>query len=316
MSSIPNKKNGVSYVLVNTGQAGRRLDNFLMGTLSGVPRSRIYQMIRKGEVRVNKGRSRPEYRVSIGDKVRVPPLTTVATPAPAALPERQVEEIIAHILYQDANVIVLNKPSGLVVHSGSGRTFGVIDLLRSGLPGGRTLQLVHRLDRDTSGCLLISKNSAYLRYLHDGLRRGGIRKQYLTLLAGVLSRPAVTVDRPLERNLVRGGERVSGVAESGRRAVTRFTVVRRYRNSTLCRVATDTGRTHQIRVHAKFLGHPVAGDEKYGHREFNRELRRHGLGRLFLHAAKITVPDPGGKTGINVEAPLPDELKEFLSNWR
>ncbi len=315
MSSIPNKKTGVTYVLVNTDQAGRRLDNFLMGTLNGVPRSRVYQMIRKGEVRVNGGRSRPECRVSAGDKVRVPPVTGAAAPGPESLPERKVEEIVEQILYQDADVIVVNKPSGLVVHSGSGRAFGVIDLLRRGLPGGSSLQLVHRLDRDTSGCLLISKNSVYLRYLHEALRRGRIRKQYLTLLAGVLSGNSVTVDQPLQRNLVRGGERISDVAESGRHAVSRFSVVRRYRNSTLCRVATDTGRTHQIRAHAKFLGHPVAGDEKYGEKAFNRELRRHGLRRLFLHAAKIIVPGADGKAELNVEAPLPGPLKEFLSNW-
>lgn len=315
MSPITNKKVGVTHILVNADQDGRRLDNFLMGTLDGVPRSRIYQMIRKGEVRVNGGRSRPENRVSAGDRVRVPPVTAGAARGPESVPKRKVEDIVAEILYEDSNVIVLNKPSGLVVHSGSGRAFGVIDLLRHGLPGGRSLQLVHRLDRDTSGCLLISKNSVYLRYLHENLRRGRIRKQYLTLIEGVLPENAVTVDQPLRRNLVRGGERMSSVVEGGRKSVTRFNVVRRYRNSTLCTVTTDTGRTHQIRAHANFLEHPVAGDDKYGDKAFNREVRRLGLRRLFLHAAKIIVPGADGNVEIKVEAPLPAPLKEFLSNW-
>ena len=313
---IQNKKNGVTHVQVEAGQAGRRLDNFLLGSLRGVPKSRIYQMIRKGEVRVNGGRSRPEYRLCAGDRLRIPPVSVAAAPPPAALPERRVEELRDKILYEDSNLIVVNKPSGLVVHSGSGRSFGVIDLLRRGVPDGASLQLVHRLDRDTSGCLLISKNAGYLRYLHDALRGGRIRKQYLTLQYGILPAGTVTVDRPLQRNLVRGGERVADVVETGRQAVTRFTPVRQYRDSTLCNVATDTGRTHQIRVHAKYLGHPVAGDEKYGSKDFNAELRRHGLRRLFLHAARIVVPGADGNREISVEAPLPAALSDFLASWR
>jgi len=308
MSTISKKKTDVQHLEIEATEAERRLDNFLFGRLRDVPKSRVYRMIRTGEVRVNGGRVRPEYRLCAGDRLRVPPLSR-DEPRPAQVPASAAREVLESIIHEDAELLVLNKPCGMPVHSGTRRSFGVIDALRAAHPAGAVLQLVHRLDRDTSGCLLIAKNTACLRRLHEQIREGEMTKQYVTLLRGQLGNE-IEVDQPLDTNARRGGERVV-LAGEGKQSLTRFKPIRRFRNATLVNATILTGRTHQIRVHATSAGHPVAGDGKYGDRAFNREMRALGLRRLFLHASRIRIPG-AGRLASGIDAPLPAELSDFL----
>jgi 23S rRNA pseudouridine955/2504/2580 synthase len=312
MSWISKQKQGAEQVEIEVGQQERRLDNFLLGRFKGVPRSRIYQMIRKGEVRVNGGRVRPEYRLCRGDRVRLPPVSMPQSAAPPEPAAKQVREIRGRVLYEDSELMVLDKPAGMPVHSGTGQAFGVIDLIRLAHPGSGELQLVHRLDRDTSGCLLVAKSSACLRRLHNLLRAGRLRKEYVALLRGRLSRGAVEESSALQRTAPAGRDRMVTVAEDGKAAVSRFVRMRNFRDAALVRVEIGTGRTHQIRVHAAHLGHPLAGDDKYGDRDFNRMMRRRGLRRMFLHAARIVIPAAGDRPAVDVRAPLPEDLEEVL----
>lgn len=314
MFRIHKAKTPVETVRIETVQAGRRIDNFLLAYFTGVPRSRVYQMIRKGEVRVDGGRISPAYRLREGDRVRLPPVTVTQRVDEARVPDAVGQDMGQWILYEDDRLIVLNKPSGLAVHSGTAVSYGVIDILQQRHPAGGTLQLVHRLDRETSGCLLVAKDSATLRRLHHLLRSGGVQKHYLVLLRGHLASPEVCVDAALDRTARRGGKRHVAVSEAGKQAITRFKAIRRIVKSTLAIASIATGRTHQIRVHAAHLAHPVAGDCKYGDRQFNRELKRHGLQRLFLHASRIHIVETGN-SGLNVDAPLPPDLSRFLDNY-
>lgn len=309
MSTISKEKSEVEHLLIEAAQADRRLDNFLFGRLRDVPKSRVYRMIRTGEVRVNGGRVRPEYRLQPGDKLRVPPLARSAQPV-RDIPGATASAMLENIIHEDADLLVLNKPCGIPVHSGTHRSFGVIDAIRAAHPAGAALQLVHRLDRDTSGCLLIAKNVAALRRLHRHIRDGELVKQYVALLRGRLAAELV-MDESLDTHARRGGARVVKVGE-GKPSVTRFRPVRQFRDATLANATILTGRTHQIRAHAAAAGHPVAGDGKYGDRDFNRELRRLGLRRLFLHASRIRIPGAAGRLATGIDAPLPPELGEFL----
>jgi len=308
MSTISKRKTDVQHFEIESAQADRRLDNFLFGRLRDVPKSRVYRMIRTGEVRVNGGRVRPEYRLQPGDRLRLPPLTRDEERTPQ-VPPAAARQVLDSVIYEDAGLLVLNKPSGMPVHSGTRRAFGVIDALRAVHPTGAALQLVHRLDRDTSGCLLIAKDVACLRRLHAQIREGEMVKQYIVLLKGDLGGELV-MDESLDTNARRGRERVVKVGE-GKQSLTRFKPVRRFRNATLANATILTGRTHQIRVHAASAEHPVAGDAKYGDRDFNRALRTLGLKRLFLHASRIRIPGEGRLAG-GIDAPLPPELSEFL----
>jgi 23S rRNA pseudouridine955/2504/2580 synthase len=310
MSRISNKKSGVEHLEIEAAQAERRLDNFLFGRLRDVPKSRVYRMIRTGEVRVNGGRVRPEYRLRPGDRLRLPPLVREEQRT-LHVPPEAVRRVLAGVIHEDAELLVLNKPCGMPVHSGTRRSFGVIDALRVAHPAGAALQLVHRLDRDTSGCLLIAKDVATLRRLHRQIRDGEMVKQYVVLLKGRLG-GELMIDEPLDTHARRGGERVVKIGEEGKQSVTRFKPVRLYRDATLANATIMTGRTHQIRVHAVAAGHPVAGDGKYGDREFNRKLRALGLTRLFLHASRVRIPGAGGRLAAGIDAPLPSELSEFL----
>ncbi len=306
-----NPETSVREIEVGEDGVGQRIDNFLLKTLKGVPKSRIYRILRKGEVRVNRGRIKPEYRLKIGDIVRIPPIRTSEAAEPTIPGDRVLKLIEQNILYEDKGLLVLNKPSGLAVHGGSGVSFGVIEALRALRPDARFLELAHRLDRDTSGCLVIAKKRSVLRAFHELLREGGMDKHYLALVQGRWQGGKRRVDAPLRKNVLNSGERVVRVSEDGKPSLSIFTPVAIYKDSSLMRVKLVTGRTHQVRVHAQFCGHPIAGDDKYGDTTFNREMAQRGLKRLFLHAAELRFTLPDSIT-IHVEAPLDDDLQTLL----
>jgi 23S rRNA pseudouridine955/2504/2580 synthase len=302
----------VEWVQVSADAAGQRIDNFLLARLKGVPRSLVYRVLRSGEVRVNKGRARPSQRLDAGDQVRLPPLRRPVqgeSVAPSAQLRERLEEAI---LYEDERLLVLNKPAGLAVHGGSGIKLGVIETLRSMRPGTE-LELVHRLDRDTSGCLLVSKRRSALRHLHAQLREGQVDKRYLALLCGRLAQPEVEVAAALSTNRVRGGERIVRVDPTGGKpSRTWFRLQQSLGSLTLVEAKLDTGRTHQIRVHAAHLGAAVAGDPKYGSPADNERLKALGLKRLFLHAATLSFRPRDDEPQLRVAAPLPASLAAVL----
>ena len=286
--------------------AGQRIDNFLRAQLKGVPKTLIYRILRKGEVRVNKGRIKPEYKLQAGDVVRVPPLRLAERDEPAPLAQGLLERLEAAIVYEDKALIVLNKPAGIAVHGGSGLNYGVIEAFRQLRPEAKEIELVHRLDRDTSGLLMIAKKRSMLRHLHEALRGDGVDKCYLALVRGNWPAAKKQVRAPLMKNNLRSGERMVEVNVEGKDALTEFRVLRRFGDfATLVEASPITGRTHQIRVHAKHAGHSIAGDSKYGDEEFTREIRELGGKRLFLHAHSLQVKLPEGNI-LKVEAPVDD----------
>ncbi|MCK8516487.1 RluA family pseudouridine synthase [Methylonatrum kenyense] len=308
----------VRHVNVPADQAGQRIDNFLARELKGLPRTRLYRLLRKGEVRVNKGRVQPSFRLNAGDTVRIPPVQVAdSRPGPGKAPEGLLDELEAAILHEDKHLMVLNKPAGLAVHGGSGLRFGLIEALRQRRSDCRFLELVHRLDRDTSGCLLIAKKRSELRRLHTLLRGNAVEKRYWALLAGTLPRGPVPVEAALDRSGKKLGGQVQ-VAASGKasRSVFRRLEVFRHANCTLADVQIETGRTHQVRVHAAHIGHPVIGDVQYGDPERNREFRGLGQKRLFLHAAELRFFDPDADAWTGFRAPLPTDLQQILDNLR
>lgn len=304
------------YMLeIDEDRAGQRIDNFLLTHLKGVPKSRIYRILRKGEVRVNKGRIKASYRLQEGDSVRIPPVRVAEPGAPVDPGLGVLEAIDQGILYEDKTILVLNKPSGIAVHGGSGISYGVIEALRVLRPDAHYLELVHRLDRDTSGCLLIAKKRSTLRYLHEMLREGkGIDKHYLALVGGPWQGGTKTVDQPLQKNVMQSGERIVRVHPDGKHALSIFTPIERYKSATLVNVDIRTGRTHQIRVHAAHAGHHIAGDTKYGDESFNKQMREKGLKRLFLHARSLSFPVMNSDQHISVTAPLEDRLEKLLKD--
>ena len=302
----------VSFIDVTSEDAGQRIDNFLLRYFKGVPKSHVYRMLRKGEVRVNKGRIKAVYRLQTGDRIRIPPVR-VEQSTPSVPSEKLQARLDGAILYEDERILVINKPSGMAVHGGSGLSAGVIEALRASRPDAARLELVHRLDRDTSGCLLISKKTAVLRTLHELMRDNQVDKRYLALLAGSWRKGVKKVDAPLKKNTLQGGERVVRVDPEGKPAETRFRRLTRFAEATLVEVELITGRTHQIRVHSAWLGSPVLGDTKYGDETANRQMRELGLKRLFLHAHRISFRWPGEKRDMVIEAPLPEELETVLS---
>lgn len=308
----------VSYVEAQEGDAGQRLDNFLLRTLGAVPRSLVYRILRTGEVRVNGRRAKPAYRLATGDRVRLPPLqgTKKDESATVRAPSKSLREFVAAaVIFEDRDLIVINKPAGVAVHGGSGVSFGVIESLRAIHPQLKELELVHRLDRETSGCLLVAKRRAVLRDLHAQLRGREMEKRYLALVAGRWPFGSKTIDLPLKTNLKQGGERVVRVHDEGQEAVTTFSPIEQFgKVATLLDIALGTGRTHQIRVHAAHAGYPVAGDEKYGDRDKDAKLRGYGLSRMFLHAASLSFRR--GDEPFTVSAPLPPELQSVLERLR
>jgi 23S rRNA pseudouridine955/2504/2580 synthase len=287
--------------------AGQRIDNFLRTQLKGVPKTLIYRILRKGEVRVNKGRIKPEYKLQAGDIIRVPPLRLAERDEPAPLAKGLLDRLEAAIVFEDKALIVLNKPAGIAVHGGSGLNYGVIEAFRQLRPDCKELELVHRLDRDTSGLLMIAKKRSMLRHLHAALRGDGIDKRYMALVRGNWPAAKKQVNAPLLKNTLRSGERMVEINEEGKEALTIFKVLRRFGEfATLVEAKPITGRTHQIRVHALHAGHAIAGDDKYGDEDFSRELRDLGGKRLFLHAYALRVPLPDGGE-LQFEAPV-DEV--------
>lgn len=315
---MPNLSPKVQFVEISADHAGQRIDNYLMRQFNGVPKSLVYRILRKGEVRVNKGRIKPEYRLKEGDLVRIPPVRQTEKKAPGKAPDQVLRQIESRILFEDKRILVINKPSGFAVHGGSGLSFGLIEALRELRPNEHNLELVHRLDRNTSGCLIIAKKRSALRRLHEQLREGLMDKRYLTLLKGKWKGTSKWVDAPLLKNVIKSGERLVFVDPKGKDARTQFSPYSVSEEASLMSVKLDTGRTHQIRVHAQHLGYPIAGDEKYGDDEFNRHLKAKGLKRLFLHAhsLKFHLPDPETEESvlISVKAPLDDELLKVLAN--
>jgi len=302
----------VSHVAVAADDDGQRLDNWLLRALKGVPRSRVYRLLRKGEVRVNGRRARPEQRLAAGDDIRLPPVRAADAQAPRRVPDGLIAAVEAAIVHADADLLVVAKPAGLAVHGGSGLSFGVIEALRASRPT-ETLELVHRLDRDTSGLLLVARNRAALRTLHGLLREGRVEKRYLALVKGAWNLGTKTIRAPLATRARQGGERVVRVAASGKESDTTFVPVDFFgARATLMEVSLGTGRTHQIRVHAAHAGHPVGGDDKYGDRDFNAEMAGLGLRRLFLHAQSLTFEWPGSRKTFAVSQPLPAELAAVL----
>ena len=305
----------VKLVEIDAERAGQRIDNFLLGYFKGVPRSRIYRLLRKGEVRVNKGRVKAEYRLQAGDAVRIPPVRVGEEGAEATPGDAVLRRIEASILLEEKGFLVLNKPAGIAVHGGSGLNYGVIEALRALRPEAPFLELAHRLDRDTSGCLIIAKRRSVLRELHDLLREGGMDKRYLALVKGRWQGGKRRVDLALRKNTLSSGERIVRVdLKEGKQALSVFRPVTLFGAASLMEVELLTGRTHQIRVHAASIGHPIAGDEKYGDEEFNRQMRGQGLRRLFLHAQSVVFSLSGQEQTFRVTAPLSEELQTVLTN--
>lgn len=305
----------VRFMVVHEDDAGQRLDNFLVREIKGVPRTRLYRALRKGEVRVNKGRVRADYRLVAGDSVRIPPLRQSDAADIPVVPARVTQQLRERLLYESDDLLVINKPSGLAVHGGSGLSFGLIESLRQARPEQRYLELVHRLDRDTSGVLLIAKRPAMLRELHRQLRERHMDKRYLALVAGKWPVSCRRIEAPLEKNVLRSGERVVRVSREGRRAVTEFTVVERLAGATLIEARPITGRTHQIRVHALHAGFPLLGDDKYSTDETREFARTVQLQRLFLHASELHLQLPGD-AALALRAALDVDLENVLEKLR
>jgi 23S rRNA pseudouridine955/2504/2580 synthase len=308
---------GVSYAEANEGDVGQRLDNYLMRVLKTVPKSHVYRVVRKGEVRVNGKRAKPETRLALGDRVRIPPLHMEDKPV-RATPSHSLQQFITDaILFEDRDILIVNKPAGVAVHGGSGLAFGVIEALRAARPELTELELVHRLDRDTSGVLLIAKRRAALRELHAAFREREMTKRYLALVCGRWELGSKRIELPLLTNQKQGGERMVRVHPDGVSALSIFVPQQKFgKLATLMAIEIGTGRTHQIRVHAAYAGHPVAGDEKYGDKSGNEALREYGLKRMFLHAHTLEFARPGTGEPFSITAPLSDELNSVLANLK
>lgn len=304
-------KDAVTKVVAGEESADQRLDNFLFRLLKGVPKSRVYRMLREGEVRVNGRRVKPEDRLKIGDEVRIPPVRTAEKAGVADLPKIG-KSLLGRVLYRDDALLVIDKPAGQAVHGGSGVSLGIIEQLRRELPECRFMELAHRLDKETSGVLLIALKRSALVELHRMLREGEVRKSYLALATGHWRDKVRNVKLALRKFHTDDGERRVTVDEDGQFAHTIFRLVRHYGAFSLLEAELLTGRTHQIRVHLAALNHAIAGDDKYGDFELNRALKKQGLKRMFLHAARVAFDHPLTGKRMELEAKLPDDLSKFL----
>lgn len=300
----------VRRVKVGEEDAGQRIDNFLLRECKGVPRSHIYRVLRSGEVRVNAGRISQTYRLQAGDEVRIPPIRVAERPeAPqAAVASRHVFQVV----FEDEALLVIDKPAGLAVHGGSGLSFGVIELLRQQRPQAKFLELAHRLDRETSGLLIIAKKRSALNAVQDGMRGGDLEKRYLTMVAGRWQNPLQHIKAALYKYLTPDGERRVMVREDGKPSHSIVRLQQRWENCSLLEVELKTGRTHQIRVHLQSQGFPLLGDDKYGDFPLNKALAQRGLSRMFLHAALLRFAHPVSGEMLELRAPLPPELAEFV----
>ncbi|MFI3178693.1 MAG: 23S rRNA pseudouridine(955/2504/2580) synthase RluC [Methylococcaceae bacterium] len=314
MSIEENQTPQVIYVEINEDNCDQRLDNFLISRLKGVPKSRIYRLVRKGEVRVNKGRVDIKYRLATGDVVRIPPIRVAERSEESFVPKGLQAALQQGILFEDDGFMVINKPAGFAVHGGSGVSSGIIEGLRLIRPEARFLELVHRLDKDTSGCLLIAKKRSALRKLQEFFRNSEIKKTYQALLAGQWERKKLIVTAPLLKNISKGGERIVVISKAGKAAETLFTRIKLFRNATLVEASPKTGRTHQIRVHAASLGHAIVGDDRYGSDEINKLFKNKGYKRMFLHAETLKFKHPVTDEIMTISAPLPLQLINLLNN--
>ena len=306
-------KESVTWLEIDEAGDQQRIDNFLIKCLKGVPKSHIYRILRSGEVRVNSGRIDASYRLQMGDKVRIPPIRVAQRPKESE--PRSVAPILSRAtIYEDDALLIINKPSGMAVHGGSGISRGVIEQLRLERPEVKFLELVHRLDRETSGILMLAKKRSALTALQDALREGGMDKRYLTLVKGKWQDEKRNVRLPLFKYLTESGERRVSVQDGGKPSHTIFHLRKAWRDFSLLEAELKTGRTHQIRVHLSHLGFPIAGDDKYGDFALNKALQKTGLKRMFLHAYKVEIKHPLTNEILHLEAPLPEDLKQFLKS--
>ena len=307
----------VHFIEIEPDLEGQRIDNFLRTRLKGVPKSMIYRILRKGEVRVNKKRIKPEYKLQPGDLIRVPPVRV--SESQQTIPSAKLD-IVSHleeyVLYEDEALMVINKPSGMAVHGGSGLSFGVIEGLRALRPQQKFMELVHRLDRDTSGCLLIAKKRSALKYLHEQLRNKTVDKRYQALVPGLWPENRFKVKAPLRKNVLKSGERMVSVSPDGKPSETRYRILETFNQATLVEASPITGRTHQIRVHCLHAGYPIACDDKYGDKDFDAMLRGKGFDRLFLHAYRLTFIHPRTEKPMTIEGPLDQKLLRILKVLR
>ncbi|HBB81028.1 MAG TPA: 23S rRNA pseudouridine(955/2504/2580) synthase [Cryomorphaceae bacterium] len=316
MTSSDKKTPSVQFIEITEANQGQRLDNFLLSLEKGVPKSRIYRALRKGEVRVNKGRKKQTYKLELGDSVRVPPLHTQQKSSLTTVSDYIKKQLDESVLLEDNDLLILNKPSGLAVHAGSGIEQGIIEALRITRAELPYLELVHRLDRDTSGCLLLAKNRPALLNLQKQMLEHDIDKRYLTLLMGGWGKSERRIIEPLKKNTVTSGERMVRIDPEGKYAETLFIPLKHFSHAQLTEVILYTGRTHQIRVHAAHDGHPLAGDDKYGDRSFNKSMKKIGLNRLFLHAWKLGISHPTSSEKILIEAPIPQRLEDVINELK
>lgn len=305
------RKESVTFVTIGHESEGQRIDNFLLRQLKGVPKSHIYRLLRTGQVRVNKSRADAMRKLCLGDEIRLPPVRQSPTTTPTVTVTHE-KSLLPYILYQDDAIIVLDKPSGIAVHGGSGVSFGVIEQLRAELPDCRFLELAHRLDRETSGALILARRRSALVKLHDMFRNGQIRKRYLTLVQGDWQNPVQHITFALHKYLDSAGERRVKVATDGKPAHTIFRLQQHWPEFSLLEAELKTGRTHQIRVHLAHSGFPIAGDDKYGDFALNRILVKQGLKRMFLHAQQLDLRHPLSDEILSVTAPLPMALQSFI----
>jgi len=303
----------VRHVRAGARESGQRLDNFLIRELPGVPKSHIYRLLRSGQVRINGGRCKPERKLAEGDEIRIPPVRVAPANTPVRPPDEVLNRLREAIVYEDEHYLALNKPAGYASHGGSGLSFGVIEACRA---WGKYpfLELAHRLDRDTSGVLLLAKSRPALLRAQRAFKQGDVDKRYFALLIGRWKGENVDVDAALVRSRMASGERFVEVdEEEGKPSLSRFIPQERYRDATLCEVYIFSGRTHQIRVHGTAIGHPVAGDRKYGERDLHRPFRERGLKRMFLHAHYLAIKPTAEFGGLLINAPLPEDLRDFLN---
>lgn len=304
---------GVRYITIEADFAEQRVDNYLFCFLKNVPKSHIYRLLRKGEIRVNKKRIDASYKLKTDDIMRLPPLKVGAEAKVIAPSQKTIALLKESVLYEDEHVLIINKPVGMAVHGGSTIRIGIVEAMRFAYPEIKQLELAHRLDADTSGVLVFGKRKRVLRELHQLLREGQVKKRYLALTQGKWAKRELNVDVPLHKNAIGSGKHMVQVDHSGKEALTIFETHTQYTNAALMRAHLHTGRTHQIRVHAAYRRHPIAGDDRYGDPEFNKTMRRLGLKRMFLHAERIEFVLPSTKKSICVSAPLDSDLTACLA---
>lgn len=299
-------------VVIDSDNEGQRVDNFLIRVLKGVPKSAVYRILRKGEVRVNKKRVKPEYKLLGGDELRIPPVQVKEVSTEVNTKLSKVSELESRILYEDDALIIVNKPHGMAVHGGSGLSFGLIEAFRALRPNVKFLELVHRLDRDTSGCLAIAKKRSALKHLHEQLRDKTMNKVYHALVRGHWPKHRNKVSAPLQKFTLKSGERMVNVDPQGKPSLTLTSLIQDFDSCSLIEAKPVTGRTHQIRVHCKHAGHSIALDDKYGEPEFDQQMRTLGLHRLFLHAHSLSFIHPRTDKVVQFEAPKDEQLTQIL----